>query len=173
MDIFAEALGNVSYNTTIAFKYFWSNVEGSRASGMRQNQKYLDIKIEGILLREAQDIAEELKIMISIYSKQLAVVKSFQKCLENLNGITKQRSNPLLTTKMLQEWLNSTKEQATSPQTRTAKPVSAAEMDFLEDLVEEVEDRKSEIMDLERAALQACQQVSGSQDSQDMPRIDH
>lgn len=168
MDIFAETLGDVNYYTTIAFKWFWLNVERSRTSGVRQSQKYLDINLEGTLLREAQDIAEELKIMISIYSKQLGVVKSFQKCLENLNGNPKARNKPLLTTKMLQEWLDSTKEQASSPQalTKKPKPISPAEMDFLDDLVEEVEDRRSEIIDLERAALQACQQVSGSQGSQ-------
>lgn len=165
MDIFAETLGDVNYYTTIAFKWFWLNVERSRTSGVRQSQKYLDINLEGTLLREAQDIAEELKIMISIYSKQLGVVKSFQKCLENLNGRPKTRNRPVLTTKMLQEWLDSTKEPASSNQVHTNKPVSRAEMDFLDDLVEEVEDRKSEIIDLERAALQACQQVSGSQGS--------
>lgn len=38
-------------------------------------------------------------------------------------------------------------------------------MDFLEDLIGEVEDRKEEITDLEKAALQACRQVSGPQES--------
>jgi hypothetical protein len=167
MDIFAETIGDVNYYTTVAFKWFWWNVERSRLTNLRQSQsqKYLDINLEGTLLREAQDIAEELKIMISIYSKQLGVVKSFQKCLENMNGNPKTRNKPLLTTKILQDWLDSTKEQASPTRVPTKKPVSAAEMDFLDDLVEEVDDRKSEIVDLERAALLACQQVSGPQDS--------
>ncbi|KAL2277074.1 hypothetical protein FJTKL_00213 [Diaporthe vaccinii] len=127
MDIFAETLGDVNHYTTIAFKVFWHSVEefsqsrDTRGSN-RQNQKYLDINPEGTLLREAQDIAEELRIMNGIFSQQLGVVKSFQK-------------------------------------SQNEGPISAAEMDFLEDLIEEVENRKSEIVDLENAALQTCQQL--------------
>lgn len=166
MDIFTETIGDVNYKTTIAFKWFWFNVDRFTKSRdhrdsdrMRRSQKYLDIDLEGALLREAQDIAEELKIMISIYSKQLAVVKNFHKCLEHMNGNSKTRR------KASQQLPDLPRDQSSSLQGLTKKPVSGAEMDFLEDLIEEVEDRKEEIVDLEKAALQACRQVSASQDS--------
>lgn len=171
MDIFAETLGDVNHHTTIAFKAFWRNVERftksrDRRGSHRQSQKYLDINPEGTLLREAQDIAEELRIMIGIYSQQLGVVKSFQKCLEQMNGDPKTRHKAHHPVKSLQQMFDWTREHTVSLQApNKKKPVSLAEMDFLEDLVEEVEDRKSEIMDLESAALQTCQQVSGPQHS--------
>ncbi|KAL1873161.1 hypothetical protein Daus18300_003980 [Diaporthe australafricana] len=164
MDIFAETLGNVNHWTTIAFDVFWQNVNefnknrDSRGSN-RQSQRYLDINPEGILLREAQDISEELRIMIRIFSQQLGVVKSFQKCLEHMNGDPKTRTRPLHFTKFFQHFHDWTTERRTDALESDKKPVSLAEMDFLEDLVEEVEDRKSEIVDLETAALQTCLQL--------------
>lgn len=163
MDIFAETLGDVNHYTTIAFKVFWDSVErfsqsrDSRGSN-RQNQKYLNINPEGTLLREAQDIAEELQIMNGIFSQQLGVVKSFQKCLEHMNGQSKTRTKQ-------QHLFGLIKDLGTSSQADEI-PVSLAEMDFLEDLVEEVENRKSEIVDLESAALHTCEQVSRSEDRQ-------
>lgn len=168
MDIFAETLGDVNHYTAIAFKMFWRNVESfsknrDRRDSTRQSHRYLDINPEGTLLREAQDIAEELRIMIGIFSQQLGVVRSFQKCLEHMNGDVKTRNKPQHMSKTLQQWLDLVRDPS-STQGQTKKPVSLAEMDFLEDLVEEVENRRSEIMDLENAALQTCQQVSGPQD---------
>lgn len=168
MDIFAETLGDVNHYTASAFKMFWRNVESFSKNrdgrgSTRQSHRYLDINPEGTLLREAQDISEELRIMIGIFSQQLGVVRSFQKCLEHLNGDFKTRNKPHQVTKSLQQLLDWVRDPSSQEQTK--KPVSLAEMDFLEDLVEEVENRRSEIMDLENAALQTCQQVSGSQDS--------
>ena len=167
IDIFSETLGDVNHHTTIAFEAFWRNVEKStkirdRPDANRQSQKYLDINPEGTLLREAQDIAEELRIMIGIYSQQLGVVKNFQKCLEHMNGDPKTRNRPHHTAKLIQHCFDWAREQALLSQSK--KPVSVAEMEYLEDLVEEVEERKSEIMELEMAALQTCQQVSTLQD---------
>lgn len=170
MDIFAAALRDVNHYTAIAFKMFWRNVESfaknrDRRGSTRQSHRYLDINPEGTLLREAQDIAEELRIMIGIFSQQLGVVKSFQKCLEQMNGDPKTRNKPHHVSSSLLHLLDLVRDPSSSSQVQTKKPVSLAEMDFLEDLVEEVENRKSEIMDLESAALQTCQQVSESQDS--------
>lgn len=171
MDIFAEALGDVNHYTAIAFKVFWRSVETftkgrDHRGSNRQNQRYLDINPEGTLLREAQDIAEELRIMIGIFSQQLIVVKSFQKCLEHMNGDSRTRSKPHHLSKAIQHLADWMKENGSSSQFKKDKPVSLAEMDFLEDLVEEVENRKEEIMDLESAARQTCQQVSKSRDTQ-------
>lgn len=156
MDIFAESLGDVNHYTTIAFEVFWNSVGGTHRSSDTpgSDQQYLNINPEGTLLREAQDIAEELRIMNGIFSQQLGVVKSFQKCLEHMNGRPKTRSR---------DTTEANADQSKSSLTQNEKPVSVAEMDFLEDLVQEVEDRKAEIVDLEKAALQTCQQVSGLQ----------
>lgn len=171
MDIFAETLGDVNHYTTIAFKTFWRHVEGfsqhrENTGSNRQSQRYLDINPEGTLLREAQDIAEELRIMTGIFSQQLGVVKSFQKCLEHMNGDPNTRTKPHHWAKTLQHLVDLTKGQGTASPCHNEKPISSVEMDFLEDLVEEVENRKSEITDLESAALQTCQQVSNFQDRQ-------
>ncbi|KAJ0114784.1 hypothetical protein J7T55_004525 [Diaporthe amygdali] len=164
MDIFAETLGDVNHYTTIAFKTFWRHVEGfsqhrENTGSNRQSQRYLDINPEGTLLREAQDIAEELRIMTGIFSQQLGVVKSFQKCLEHMNGDPNTRTKPHHWAKTLQHLVDLTKGQETASPCHNEKPISSVEMDFLEDLVEEVENRKSEITDLESAALQTCQQL--------------
>lgn len=161
MDIFAESLGDVNHYTTIAFKVFWNSVGGTHRSNVtrgsdQQSQQYLNINPEGTLLREAQDIAEELRIMNGIFSQQLSVVKSFQKCLDHMNGRPNTRPT-------LRNTVEADADQVTSSQTQHEKPISVAEMDFLEDLVEEVENRKAEIVDLEKAALQTCQQVCESQ----------
>lgn len=94
--------------------------------------------------------------MNGIFSQQLGVVKSFQKCLEHMNGRPKTRHSSRDTTE-------GDADRGKSSQTQNEKPVTVAEMDFLEDLVQEVDDRKAEIVDLEKAALQTCQQVSGLQ----------
>lgn len=166
MDIFAETLGDVNHYTTIAFKVFWHSVDvftrnRDKRSSHRQSQKYLDINPEGTLLKEAQDIVEELKIMIGIFSQQLKVVKNFQKCLEAMNGDPKTRSRaPHLSKALLHHMAAWAMDHDPSSEGNREKRVSMAEMEFLEDLVEEVDNRKSEIVDLESAALQTCHQVS-------------
>lgn len=107
--------------------------------------------------------------MTGIFSQQLGVVKNFQKCLEHMNGDPKTRSKPHHFTKALQHFSDWAKEQSSSSQLKKEKSISLAEMEFLEDLVEEVENRKSEIMDLESAALQTCRQVSELENTECLP----
>jgi hypothetical protein len=47
---------------------------------------YLDINPEGALLRECEDIVEELHMMGRIFTQQHQVVKDFKKYLDRLNG---------------------------------------------------------------------------------------
>lgn len=124
---------------------------------MRPNAKYLDINPEGKLLREAQDIAEELRIMIGIYNQQLSVIKDFKKCLLQLNGQFKVGAKDRDTKRQARE---NSFQQANNEPANLA--VSTKEMDYLDGMIEEVEDRKNEIEDLEQAALRACQQVRSS-----------
>lgn len=121
---------------------------------MRPNPRYLDINPEGKLLREAQDIAEELRIMIDIYTQQLNVVKDFHKCLGQLNGHPKVGARDRDTKRYyVQPWGS----MATHNLHRVTK--SDQELEYLRDLMEEVENRKTEIEDLENVALKTCQQV--------------
>lgn len=122
------------------------------------NSRYLHINPEGALLREAQDIAEELRIMIGIYSQQLSVVKDFHKCLEQLNGAPVGARDRDL--KRLVRHLSVMWEHQKSVATNAFQ--SLGELESLDDMIEEIEGRKAEIEDLESAALRTCQQVRAS-----------
>jgi DNA-binding ferritin-like protein len=84
----------------MAYESFWRNVR-ERAErlepfgGERSGQKYLDINPEGTILRETQDIAEELRIMAHIYTQQFNVVKDFENYLSSSEKET-QRATDLL-----------------------------------------------------------------------------
>ncbi|KAK7422443.1 hypothetical protein QQZ08_009495 [Neonectria magnoliae] len=87
MDLFSSTIGHITQYASIACDGFWRH---SRLHSMGMlpdnNYKYLDINPEGVLLQEAQDIAEELKIMLRIYTEQGAVIKSYRRYLGQLNG---------------------------------------------------------------------------------------
>ncbi|KAK7740946.1 hypothetical protein SLS53_005009 [Cytospora paraplurivora] len=160
MDIFAETLGVVNDYKTVAYEAFWRNVEVAATSQKYgrfkvPNPKYLHINPEGRLLREAQDIAEELRIMIGIYAQQLSVVKDFHKCLEQLNGgPIGARDRDL---KRLVRHLSVMWEHQTNAAIKTFQ--SLGELESLDDMIEEIESRKIEIEDLESVALRTCQQL--------------
>ncbi|KAF5873561.1 uncharacterized protein Bfra_005024 [Botrytis fragariae] len=90
LDIFADAIGYVSEMKTTAFKLFWRHLE--QLSGQRlkidpeKARLYLNINPEGVLLREAHDIIEELRMMSRINLQQLQVTQVFSKALETFNG---------------------------------------------------------------------------------------
>lgn len=109
-------------------------------------------------MREAQDIAEELRIMIGIYAQQVSVVKDFHKCLEQLNGQPKIGSKDRDTKRFIQHWNAFFSHQ----QPAEEKSISHEDLEYLDDMIEEIENRKSEIEELERAALRTCQQVRPS-----------
>lgn len=95
--------------------------------------------------------------MIGIYNQQLSVVKDFKKCLFQLNGHPKAGAKDRDTKRLARE---NSFQQANNEQENLA--ISLKELDYLDDMIEEVEDRKNEIEDLEQAALKACQQVRSS-----------
>ncbi|TGO28752.1 hypothetical protein BPAE_0023g00170 [Botrytis paeoniae] len=90
LDIFADAIGYVSEMKTTAFELFWRHLE--QLSGQRlkispeKARLYLNINPEGLLLREAHDIIEELRMMSRINLQQLQVTQVFSKALETING---------------------------------------------------------------------------------------
>jgi len=133
-----------------------------------QNQKYLDINPEGTLLREAQDIAEELQIMLRIYNQQLHVVKDLRKTLGHMNGESKNEHDEVrkLVKLMIEHWQNQTPNSPGGGDSFSKKDndvVPESTIQEANDLLELIRNRKSEIQDLEDAALRTCQQVCSTQ----------
>jgi hypothetical protein len=130
--------------------------------GEAVQKRYLDINPEGILLREAQDVSEELMIMKRIYSEQLKVVKDFKRHLAHPLGRPKAAEGEDLVQRLLHglDRIYSrtghleTEEGPIDETPRFNESVHEANM-----LLELMESRHAEIQDLEEAALRACQQV--------------
>ncbi|CZR52676.1 uncharacterized protein PAC_02553 [Phialocephala subalpina] len=169
MDLFASAIGSVTEHTTIAYESFWRNME-IRSMKIAQNStsgsakhSYLDINPEGTLLRESQDVAEELQIMLKIYNQQLHVVRDFRKILGHMNGESKNETDEVRTLiKLLRQnpILAGDRTQPTSQQEVTL-PVPESTIQEANDLLELIRNRKAEIQDLEEAALRTTQQLQG------------
>ncbi|RYP15968.1 hypothetical protein DL765_005408 [Monosporascus sp. GIB2] len=165
MDLFASAIGNVTEMTAIAYDGFWRALRTENVG-----TKNLNLNPEGVLFREAQDIAEELKIMKKIYTEQLKVVKDFKRHLFDPLGKDKQGEIALLK-QLLQEM---TKIQAASNDGNApsdgeepgvnAKKDKALEATLLEaeGTIELIESRQAEIQDLEDSALRTYQQQQTS-----------
>jgi hypothetical protein len=169
MDLFASAIGGVTEHTTIAYESFWRNME-IRSMKIAQNSTsgsakhpYLDINPEGTLLRESQDVAEELQIMLKIYNQQLHVVRDFRKVLGHMNGESKNETDEVRTLiKLLRQnsIVAGDRTQPTSQQEVTL-PVPESTIQEANDLLELIRNRKAKIQDLEEAALRTTQQLQG------------
>jgi len=130
------------------------------------NHKYLDINPEGTLLREAQDIAEELRIMLRIYNQQYQVVKDFRKMLGHMNGESKnERDEVRSLMKLLEGWQNQGQNVRDKNSVFKRNPVPEHTIQEANDLLELIRNRQSEIQDLEDAALRTSQQVRITQTS--------
>ena len=73
-----------------AFEVFWRHLRNldklDDGDNWGSSQRYiLNINPEGVLLREAHDIMDELRMMRRIYDQQLGVVKDFFKHLKDLH----------------------------------------------------------------------------------------
>lgn len=168
MDLFASAIGNVTEHTTIAYECFWRNMEiramKSAPSGAigTTNHKYLDINPEGTLLRESQDIAEELQIMLRIYNQQLHVVRDFRKILGHMNGESKNETDEVRTLMRLlrqNQIVPGDGGKASLVPDKIVVPETTIQE--ANDLLELIRNRKAEIQDLEDAALRTTQQLQG------------
>ncbi|KAJ9148654.1 Ankyrin repeat protein [Pleurostoma richardsiae] len=93
MDIFAEAIGNVSHRQTNAFEHLWHwtkkacTIYRSMRKNVDASQLHvplLDIHPEGKLQKEINDIIDELDMMIHINKKQREVIRRFQKQVEHI-----------------------------------------------------------------------------------------
>lgn len=147
---------------TIAFETFWNQMRMDSLRDPSQQTEngaraYLNVNPEGVLLRESQDIIEELHMMSRVFSQQLQVVKDLKKALEKLREREdcKQEQVPLDGTNGARSGVN--KESLRSQYLRVPKSTlhDAAE------LLEQIQERKAEIDDLEGAAKRTSQQVGG------------
>ncbi|KAF3015892.1 hypothetical protein E8E14_009873 [Neopestalotiopsis sp. 37M] len=164
MDLFAAAIGTVAEKTRIAYDHFW------RSIAVDPHYKGpLVINPEGIVLKEAQDIAEELMIMKRVYGEQLKVAKDFMRHLAHPRGRHAAMSDEARLIKRLLIELGSVMRQdIDEEQEHDPLGVSALldeepahETHEAHELVELLQSRLAEILDLEEAALRACSQLEG------------
>jgi len=164
MDLFSEALGNITQMTSHAYESFWRHttfhrmglLPSEREQGRRH--KYLDINPEGTLFREAQDVAEELKIMLSIFNEQHKVVKDFRGYLGQLNGDMHHNREVKAILDALQ--LLQTTHSIGKPGLRRGGEYQETVYEA-DALLDHIQARQSEIQDLENAALRTCRQLEG------------
>ena len=206
MDLFASAIGHVvslpyivlvtptdhyhqTEMTSIAYDTFWRHTAIHAGNMMTETQssvgnKYLDINPEGLLFMEAQDIAEELKIMKRIYSEQLSVTKDLKRHLHYPLGkgggaSTDQQQGEIAALKRLLLEIRVDKGKEVDSESYADEATTLADdngeggrgmsqvlegtLHEAEGTLELIESRQAEIQDLEDSVLWTCQQV-GRQD---------
>ncbi|KAK0619465.1 hypothetical protein B0T14DRAFT_208799 [Immersiella caudata] len=172
IDIFGSAIGNVTELTTIAYDVFWRNTALHSRNlntivetlSQPSNQKYLDINPEGTLLREAQDIAEELKMMRRVFSQQYQVVKDYRRHLGLLSGDVRYERDVLrsVLASLSQSLQDPGTETPVVPQRAVRQPTQFDEAVQAADiLLELIDNRQAELQDLEESALRTCRQLEG------------
>ncbi|KAL6830087.1 hypothetical protein V8C40DRAFT_286055 [Trichoderma camerunense] len=166
MDLFAQAIGTVAYNTTSAYSLFWANVS-LQSSSMEKEKKhktpggfkewlkrhlrihperskgrnrdsfrYLNINPEGVLLKESQDITEELNMMERIYKQQLTVVNELHKHI-------KSRHDKVKSIQSADSWVSCTSE----------------DLGETSNLADKVQNRIDEIADFQKAVTRTTEQL--------------
>ncbi|KAK8073492.1 hypothetical protein PG994_004391 [Apiospora phragmitis] len=177
MDIFASAIAHVDQMTAVAYDTFWRHTKLYSQNMLPKaiGTKYLDINPEGALLKEAQDIAEELKMMKRIYNDQLKVVKDFKRHLIHPQGRRAEKADAASKIqKILEDLMESrdNKEEADDEEydgTETPKrkqgqsthQVADETLHEAEGVLELVKSRRGEIMELEQSAMHTCRQLEG------------
>ncbi|TGO63023.1 hypothetical protein BOTNAR_0106g00190 [Botryotinia narcissicola] len=173
LDIFADAIGSVSEMKTTAFKLFWRHLE--QLSGQRlkidpeKARLYLNINPEGVLLREAHDIIEELKMMSRINMQQLQVTQLFSKALETINGqVEPMQEMTSLLSLMLKEMQRKNSSNANGIINDLPAEDSATEVNKIMikhtidrsfDLVDTISNHHSELHQLEDSAREIAEQL--------------
>ncbi|TRX96420.1 hypothetical protein FHL15_002692 [Xylaria flabelliformis] len=171
LDIFSEAIGNVSKKQIEESHELWMWIDGARRINRKQGMhRNLEIPVwalspEGHLEQEIDDIVEELEIMISIQKTQSDVYKKFTHHASNIINDVKDGARQL--------------ELASG----IIRPGSAALMtkvkdriDYLESLLKTASNAAERVKDLSRlrqqqdSVIQALQSVKLSQDSVDQGR---
>jgi len=81
---------------TISFEVFWEqlnrlNTTDHRAPNFEaMARSYLNVSSESLLLKEAQDIFEDLRMMVNIYLQQVRVMENFGRHLEDIHESEQQ-----------------------------------------------------------------------------------
>lgn len=161
--------------TAVAYDTFWRNTNLYNKDRLRKavGTKYLDINREGALLKEAQDIAEELKMMKRIYNEQLKVVKDFKRHLiDPQRGRVAKGDGASQLQKLLLDLIDNNKQEESDEaeddgpdtpkfkQNQSRSQVGDETLHEAEGLLELVKSRRTEIVELEQSALHTCRQVS-------------
>jgi hypothetical protein len=172
----------------VAVEGFWRHGERTNLDGPNMTEYegieaaariYLNIKPEARLLREAQDIVEELHMMDRIYLQQLRVARLFS---NTLNGLNEQQSTCEASrqAKYLMKSMRNTK--TSDLQTKFSpsggqniissvqniknteigslyQPVSKTALDKAEKLIDEIESCRTELQDLEQNTNEIIEHV--------------
>lgn len=172
--------------TAVAYDTFWRHTKLYNKNMLPKTigTKYLDINPEGALLKEAQDIAEELKMMKRIYNEQLKVVKDFKRHLHYPQGRRTEKADSAYQIQKLLLDLVSPRDkpphndeedrdeedcdeefhdETETPKYRQRQLTCQTEDDTLheaEGVLELVKSRRAEIIELEQSAMHTCRQVS-------------
>ncbi|KAK6221966.1 hypothetical protein LQW54_001186 [Pestalotiopsis sp. IQ-011] len=159
MDLFAAAIGTVTEKTRIAYDHFW------RAIAVDPHYKSLVINPEGVVLKEAQDIVEELMIMKRVYCEQLKVAKEFMRHLTHPHGRHAAMSgDAVLINKFIAELKRAMAKDTEDDEHETLDleaKIDEESVHEAHDLIELLQARLSEILDLEESASRACIQIEG------------
>ncbi|RAL60755.1 hypothetical protein DID88_009860 [Monilinia fructigena] len=175
LDIFANAIGYVSEMKTSAFELFWRHLQILSGQHLKINPEkarvYLNINPEGLLLREAHDIVEELRMMSHICMEQLKVTQIFSKALETINGqVEPMHEMTDLLSLMLYELQkknssssNSNVSGNTSPtgttRARANNPMIKRTIDRSLDLINTISNHHKELHQLEGSAREIAEQL--------------
>ncbi|PQE10394.1 ankyrin repeat protein [Rutstroemia sp. NJR-2017a WRK4] len=171
LDIFSAAIGNVSEMKTIAFEGFWDCLDRLNGSATKKintkvERMYLNINPEGVLLREAQDIIEELRMMEQIYDQQLTVAGDLSKSLEKLNGQSEPQQETIHVLHSILAELkranpskasDEQKDSCTLPTPRYIVPATTLHNSF--DFVDKVASRQQELQHLQSSAREVAEQL--------------
>ncbi len=157
MDIFSLAIGRVMKHTIIARELLWRKLNFEKA---RNGPSYLDINPEAMLLRESQEVAEELQIMLKIFDQQLHVVRDFRNILGRMNGESKNEAGEVrLLVKLLRQNQMMAGDKGGIVLPGDHLPVPHSTIQGADDLVELIGSRKAEIQDFELTSLKTAQQL--------------
>ncbi|KAK8099527.1 uncharacterized protein PG998_012768, partial [Apiospora kogelbergensis] len=176
MDLFASAIAHVDEMTAVAYDTFWHHTSLNNLNLLPKavGDRYLNINPEGALLKEAQDIAEELKMMKRIYNDQLKVLQDFIRHLAHPQGRQAENTNDVgEIRRLLEDLLDSRenrkqgKKEESGAETPEGKQICATDqianetLHEAEGVLELVKSRREEIIELEQSALHTCQQLQG------------
>lgn len=133
-----------THKKTDSYELFWSQSEKDLSSShhqvTRSHRTYLNINPEGALLRECEDVIEELHMMRRIFIQQSQVVKDFKKALDKMNS-------------------NYEVEKGQKGIRDDEPRVDFDTILRAQELVDHIDERKSEIENLETEAKRTNQQV--------------